>query len=197
MSKLAEIQTILGVAADGIWGAKSQTALDLLTKAPGVSQPATTKGGPWPLEANAGQFYGESDGTATWEANHLTTFAAPYPLYMDGQPVHSIRCHKLVAEDLKAIFLEILALYGTPNEIHRVGLDQYDGCYNFRPVRGASRLSMHAYGAAIDLDAADNGLGATHGRMPADVVAIFKRHGWRWGGDYQGRKDWMHFEACR
>jgi hypothetical protein len=33
--------------------------------------------------------------------------------------------------------------------------------------------------------------------MPADVVALFKAEGWRWGGDYHGRKDWMHFEAVR
>lgn len=44
MSKLAEIQTILGVTADGIWGAKSQAALDLLTKTPDLVQPATTGG---------------------------------------------------------------------------------------------------------------------------------------------------------
>jgi hypothetical protein len=26
------------------------------------------------------------------------------------------------------------------------------------------------------------------------VVATFKAHGARWGGDYKGRKDPMHFE---
>jgi hypothetical protein len=33
--------------------------------------------------------------------------------------------------------------------------------------------------------------------MPSDVVVLFKQEGWRWGGDYHGRKDWMHFEAVR
>ena len=35
------------------------------------------------------------------------------------------------------------------------------------------------------------------GRMPADAVALCKAEGWRWGGNYHGRKDWMHFEAVR
>jgi hypothetical protein len=26
------------------------------------------------------------------------------------------------------------------------------------------------------------------------VADIFKRHGFRWGGDYPNRHDWMHFE---
>jgi hypothetical protein len=33
--------------------------------------------------------------------------------------------------------------------------------------------------------------------MPAWVVAAFKRQGARWGGDYRGRKDPMHFEFCQ
>ena len=26
------------------------------------------------------------------------------------------------------------------------------------------------------------------------IGAIFKKHGWKWGGHYRGRKDGMHFE---
>ena len=26
------------------------------------------------------------------------------------------------------------------------------------------------------------------------IAQIFKRHGWKWGGDYRGKKDSMHFE---
>lgn len=152
----------------------------------------------WPKEAEAGNFYGRSDGSSKWEAGNLVSFPAPYALFMDGQRIRNIRCHKLVKDSLTRILNKILELYKTPEAIHAVGLDQYDGCYNFRPVRGSSsRLSMHSYGAAIDFDSEHNPLGATHGRMPREVVAIFKAEGWRWGGDYTNRKDWMHFEACR
>jgi hypothetical protein len=26
------------------------------------------------------------------------------------------------------------------------------------------------------------------------IGQIFNKHGWRWGGDYRGKKDGMHFE---
>jgi hypothetical protein len=207
LTKLQQIQTILGVKPDGIWGSKSEAALEAAIAAGHPEVPGGSEGGGsrmeasggarrWPREAEAASFYGNSDGSSGWEAAHLVTFDAPYALYMDGQLVRRIRCHKLVKDSLLLILTKILALYKTPEVIHAVGLDQYDGCYNFRNVRGASHLSMHSYGAAIDFDAAHNPLGATTGRMPPEVVAIFKAEGWRWGGDYSGRKDWMHFEAC-
>jgi hypothetical protein len=31
--------------------------------------------------------------------------------------------------------------------------------------------------------------------MPRFAVDAFKAQGFKWGGDYKGRKDWMHFEA--
>lgn len=151
----------------------------------------------WPKEADAGSFYGFADGSSSWETANLVSFPAPYALYMDGQLIRNIRCHKKVQDSLQKILLAIHQVYPTPEALRAVGLDQYDGCYNFRNVRGGGHLSMHSYGAAIDFDAAHNPLGATHGKMPHEVVAIFKAEGWRWGGDYQGRKDWMHFEACR
>lgn len=214
--KVKSIQTVLGVMADGIWGPRSQAALDALIHppaAPAQPEPKNAAGGlhgaqevasggavdsqKWPREVDAAEFYGASDGSSAWEAAHLVTFDAPYALYMDGQLIRKIRCHKKVENSLFKILSAIRQLYKTPEAIAAVGLDQYDGCYNFRSVRGRGSLSMHAYGAAVDFDSEHNPLGATHGRMPPEVVAIFKAEGWRWGGTYTNRKDWMHFEACR
>lgn len=182
---------------DGVWGNGSQRALDAVIHP--ASTPSVIGSGKerWPLEADAPNFYGHSDGSSKWESENLTTFEAPYALFMDGQLVRRIRCHKKVATSLELILTRILNFYRTPEALAKAGIDQYDGCYNYRAVRGASHLSMHAYGAAIDFDAAHNPLGATHGRMPPEVVEIFKAEGWRWGGDYHGRQDWMHFEACQ
>lgn len=191
---------------DGIWGNHCQSALDAVLHPVVTSSSIEANADPvdnrtgrerWPLEADAPNFYGHSDGSSKWESENLVTFAAPYDLYMDGQLVRRIRCHKKVATSLELILTRILNLYRSPEALAKAGIDQYDGCYNYRAVRGASHLSMHAYGAAVDFDAAHNALGATHGRMPPEVVAIFKAEGWRWGGDYHGRQDWMHFEACR
>lgn len=183
---------------DGVAGPRTRAAVeDILDTEPMPLSPASADPSRWPKEADAAWFYGKSDGSSAWEAEHLVTFDAPYALYMDGQLIRRIRCHKRVKESLLRILNKIRDLYKTPEAIRAVGLDQFDGCYNFRPVRGSSsRLSMHSYGAAIDFDSEHNPLGATHGRMPREVVKIFKDEGWRWGGDYQNRKDWMHFEAC-
>lgn len=204
MPTVKELQQFLGVTADGIFGAKSQAALDavlrpdfikMTTEAPVPGfRPASLQ---WPLEAEAADFYGKSDGSPAWEAAHLATFPAPYPLYIEGTLVRNIRCHKLVLPSLQRILTKIRELYPTQEKMRASGMDQYDGCYSYRPVRGSTRLSMHAYGAAVDFDSEHNPLGATSGRMPAEVVAIFKAEGWRWGGDYTGRRDLQHFEACR
>lgn len=201
---IKDLQEFLGVTADGIWGAKSQQALDAVlhpvatSPTDGINLVENQSGkSRWPREADAAEFYGHSDGSSKWENENLVTFEPPYALYMDGQLVRRIRCHKKVELSLELILTRILNLYRTQDAIHAVGLDSYDGCYNYRNVRGASHLSMHSYGAAIDFDAEHNPLGATHGKMPPEVVAIFKAEGWRWGGDYSGRKDWMHFEACQ
>lgn len=75
------------------------------------------------------------------------------------------------------------------------------GCwgYAYRPVRGqTSGLSNHASGTAIDLNAPRHPLGKV-GTVPASKRAaiIAKAHslGLRWGGEYTGRKDEMHFEV--
>jgi hypothetical protein len=72
--------------------------------------------------------------------------------------------------------------------------------YAYRKIRGSSTaLSNHASGTAIDLNAPAHPLGAHGTFSPAEVAAIrrilaFCDHAVRWGGDYHGRKDEMHFE---
>jgi len=72
--------------------------------------------------------------------------------------------------------------------------------YAERPIRGSSDvLSNHASGTAIDLNAPAHPLGR-RGTFPAlDVRAVraildFCEGVVRWGGDYTGRPDEMHFE---
>ena len=74
------------------------------------------------------------------------------------------------------------------------------GIYNCRPIAGTSRLSVHAFGAAVDINAkfgdywqwakrTDGACpGATGSRR--QIVEIFERHGFIWGGR------WYHSTAC-
>lgn len=77
-----------------------------------------------------------------------------------------------------------------------------DWGYAYRPVRGyETTLSNHSSGTAMDLNATAHPLGKV-GTWPAKQAArIRNRLRWalyggaiRWGGDYHGRKDEMHFE---
>lgn len=78
------------------------------------------------------------------------------------------------------------------------------GTYNCRVIAGTQRMSMHAYGAAIDLNTAHSdywlwtkpdaqGHYAWKNRIPAEIVAIFEKHGFVWGGRWY-HYDTMHFE---
>lgn len=68
-----------------------------------------------------------------------------------------------------------------------------------RPVRGASVPSEHSAGVAVDFNAPAHGLGLSGTFSGAQVRAIRRilddlDGAVRWGGDYAGRKDEMHFE---
>jgi len=74
-----------------------------------------------------------------------------------------------------------------------------DWGYAFRMVRGSTdRLSCHSSGTAIDLNATKHPLSKV-GTFPAEKVpmirALAKKYGLKWGGDYKGRADEMHFEV--
>jgi hypothetical protein len=73
------------------------------------------------------------------------------------------------------------------------------GTYVCRHVADTGQTSMHGWGAAIDINTAysDYWLWHRHGggipeyvdRIPPEIVAVFERHGFIWGGR------WMHFDT--
>lgn len=80
------------------------------------------------------------------------------------------------------------------------------GTFYWRPVRGAKRLSAHSYGIAFDIgvDHSDYWLWKNAGaketakikyanRIPQQIVDIFRKHGFIWGGSWY-HFDTMHFE---
>ena len=76
------------------------------------------------------------------------------------------------------------------------------GTYNCRAVADTGEPSPHSYGIAIDLNLKfsdywfwhpHTGKIAYHNRMPKEIVAIFEKHGFIWGGKWY-HYDTMHFE---
>jgi len=90
-------------------------------------------------------------------------------------------------------------LYKAFTNLERAGLQEeiktFDGCYNNRPVRGYETISLHAWAAAIDLNAEIEKLGQATAltQWSGQFVSIMKAAGIYWGGDWNGRKDTMHF----
>jgi D-alanyl-D-alanine carboxypeptidase len=76
------------------------------------------------------------------------------------------------------------------------------GVLSCRPVADTGKMSMHGYAAAIDLNlkfsdywlwAGKSKMVPYRNRMPHEIVDIFERHGFIWGGKWY-HYDTMHFE---
>ena len=91
--------------------------------------------------------------------------------------------------------------------------------FNCRNATGSKKWSKHSYGKAIDINPIENPYIARSGRIShkaslkyrkrvhknstyADkavllkndkATKIFKKYGWKWGGDWSGVKDYQHF----
>ena len=88
----------------------------------------------------------------------------------------------------RAALLEVQAR-GLAGELHPW---EYAGCYYPRFIAGTTTLSNHSFGLALDLNVPGNQRG-TVGEMDRDVVSIFEKWGFTWGGDWR-YTDPMHFE---
>lgn len=129
-----------------------------------------------------------------------------------------------IGEDVARIFERLHAAHFPIERMERVAT--FGGCdnrsmaanntsaFNFRVIAGTSRLSLHAFGAAIDINPVQNpyvGAAAqvfpplaveyverTHLRpgmitRPGPVIDAFDAFGWNWGGDWNSPKDYQHF----
>ena len=109
-----------------------------------------------------------------------------------------------IDERLRVIYRE---LKGLPRRSKRF-FETSAGAFVWRKIKGTSRLSVHSFGAAIDLGVkhahywrwtlkvygkTKEGEIPYHNRFPEEVVRIFERYGFIWGGWWY-HHDTMHFE---
>lgn len=149
----------------------------------------------WPKDTQAARnaFYGDPGKGQI--ASQMVPVVPPFAMYYEGKRVRAIQFHKKAAPALLAALNEIWDYcHHDQAKIDAAGVSKYAGAHNHRMVRGSkTKWSNHAYAAAIDLNAAENGLYAK-GNMPQFVIDAFCRQGAMWGGWYKGRLDPMHFE---
>lgn len=151
----------------------------------------------WPKDSQTAliKFYGDP---ATGEvADQLVRITPPFQMFYDGKPLKTLTFHKKAAAALLAALTKVWDYYDHSQAMmNKLGVSKTAGTFNPRYIRGStSRWSNHAYGAAIDINAEQNGFNVA-GNIPPVMIAAFKSEGARWGGDYKGRKDPMHFEFC-
>jgi D-alanyl-D-alanine carboxypeptidase len=171
----------------------------------------------WPTQAEVltrrsvyGNPVGPTGGTENrvWVQNNLVLVPVPFRMAMGDIKITRIRIHKHVAPSLARILQDLLdRAKGKQATLDHWGVSRFGGSFNFRPMRGLSTLSMHAFGCAIDLDPARNGLGDSTPRFAEfpEVLKAFEVEGCTWGGDWSGdgqtaderRCDGMHWQFTR
>lgn len=119
-------------------------------------------------------------------------------LYKAGYPIEKMR----LADD-----------YAASDELSMQ--DDNTSSFNFRPIEGTSKPSRHALGMAVDINTLYNPYyKPSIGVLPTTAGAyldrsadfpykiergdlcyrLFTQHGYEWGGDWHGLKDYQHFE---
>jgi peptidoglycan hydrolase-like protein with peptidoglycan-binding domain len=193
-----------GLVADGLPGPVTQSHLfpeppdpDLGRDAdPPDAEPA---GHPpiWPRQVEVERVFGAPG------ANQ-TPLIPPYPMRLAWEtrtPITRFSIHERVHDSAMRCLTRIADSYDAAARAD-LGIDLFGGCLNVRPMRGGSRLSMHAWGIAIDFDPDRNALRWGHDRArlarpdAARFWAIWAAEGWVGLGrarDY----DWMHVQAAR
>ncbi|MDX6206492.1 MAG: hypothetical protein QOF39_2549 [Frankiales bacterium] len=120
-----------------------------------------------------------------WIKNHLTSRRIVQ--------LGDVTCNTAIINDLTAAMQEVTAR-GLGGLIDTADFQYEGGCWNPRAARAISggTLSIHSWGAAIDINVKNNPLGGAPHQDPR-LVAIMAAHGFAWGGRFL-RPDGGHFQ---
>ena len=142
------------------------------------------------------KMYGATE--AQVRANLVTIYWLPH---FGNQPLLVTRING-VDQKLQAISNELDTLAKQPGKAYLLAyLKDPAGTFNWRDVAGTDRLSPHSFGIAIDINStpadywqwAKGGAAAYHNQIPMEIVKVFEKYGFIWGGKWY-HYDTMHFE---
>ncbi|MCX7714174.1 MAG: M15 family metallopeptidase [Clostridia bacterium] len=138
------------------------------------------------------------------DANMVVVTVPVWKLRSDGSKVPStsdIKVNKTLAAEVVQIFTEIY------NGSEKFPIKSIGG-YSWRQTATGGK-SQHSYGTAIDINPDENYCIYNTGKRigsfwkpyddpysippDGDVVRVFKKYGWIWGGEWNSLKDYMHF----
>ena len=128
-----------------------------------------------------------------WEQTNIREVEVPQLVKVPKGPAGGkVKFNVLATDALREAWAEVEA----KGLLDRVV--SWDQSYSPRTIRGTKRLSAHACGLAFDINVDANPYGqpskpaGTPGAV-AELVPIFEKHGFRWGGTYP-KPDPGHFE---
>ncbi|MGH9133636.1 MAG: M15 family metallopeptidase [Ilumatobacteraceae bacterium] len=134
------------------------------------------------------------DGSVTQEAAWQAANLPAGRVVLSSQIPIRARCHNRIVGDLQAALADV-AEAGLAGAIDVANANAYGGCHYPRFNRIAGELgflSRHSWGMALDTNTVSNCQGCVP-QMNCDVVRIFRRHNFAWGGNFLV-SDGMHFE---
>jgi hypothetical protein len=221
-----QFQGAQGIGQDGQVGPVTWSKA-LAAGFPGVTDDSTDEDGPnWPPPPSFGPLYGDARDAAlgkmnyraagttsnpeaieilgSWVEDNIVTVEVPQLIGIKGAPTScKIQMHQLMAPKIQAVF----AAWADAGLLDRILT--WDGGWAPRFVRGSrTSLSNHAMGAAFDINAQWNWLGAVpalKGKQGSarELVTIANQNGLWWGGHFatlggvnKSRIDGMHFELA-
>jgi hypothetical protein len=192
-----------------MWGFSSRTALDLALTRHGITTRRETRtvrswDPPNPdstlstvqTKALLGEFAYRvnADGSVSQDSAWTSAKLPPGAQLLNSQIPIRARCHVDVVADLRAALADVAAA-GLGRYIDVANANTYGGCHNARFNRISAEfgfLSRHSWAMALDINTVTDCQGCVP-KMNCDVVRIFRRHNFAWGGNFL-RPDGMHFE---
>lgn len=150
----------------------------------------------------------------------LALITVPYYGFDDALHEGQIVVHRGLAAELNSIFESLATLKFPIQKIVPIVaydwvdipsmLDNNTSAFNYRVIAQSDRLSNHALGRAIDINPLVNPyIGPTRTSPPGAIydptakgaiisggpaVKLFLDAGWEWGGHWEDRKDYQHFQ---
>lgn len=151
---------------------------------------------------------------------NLVVLDVPYRDFSGERRTGRVVCHAAAAADLRGLFDTLYAsgyAFTSVRPVSEFGfsdslsmLADNTSAFNWRKVKGTTRMSAHALGLAIDVAPLRNPFEHRRGTRPAGarhdlrvpgtlsdtslVVRYLRARGWWWGGRWASGRDWQHFE---
>ena len=133
---------------------------------------------------------------------YIVTVDVPITRKDGTKTTAKVTVHKGIVDNLRKVL----------QEAQDAGFKVYEiQGFSWRKVSGASKMSQHSLGLAVDINVKENYCvypssgkvdagsfwkpGQNEYSIPTDGVLVkaFKSIGWGWGGDWKSKKDYMHF----